>query len=346
MIQTALYFALGFLAAVLLALLVAPPIWRRATVLTRKRVEAETPLTLNEIQAQRDGLRAEHAMAIRKLELMLENVQAKAARQLAQSSEKERFSHKIAGASATLEKTISDLEESLASRKQELEKAQAASAAQERLLEQRGAELELLHRRLASVATNADSLKIEAVAHSARLDNLSDDLKSARQDKRDSDEQKRKAEAELKALRHSLEQETKRNADLEKQSSTLLRQLTDSEAKLSRREKDAERANERLRKLLAEGRKQDAAVVDVSRGKQALVYARESEILREEMNTLASQVVAMVAQLEGSQSPINELLAKDKDGTSVVRDADGKVILSLADRIRALQAASKAGETA
>ncbi len=63
MIQTALYFALGFLAAVLLALLVVPPIWRRATYLTRRRVEAEIPLTLNEIQAQRDGSRAEHALA-------------------------------------------------------------------------------------------------------------------------------------------------------------------------------------------------------------------------------------------------------------------------------------------
>ena len=88
MIQSALYFAFGFLSAVLLALLVAPPIWRRAMLLTRKRVEAETPLTLNEIQAQRDGLRAEHAIAERKLELTLENVNEKAALQLAELERK------------------------------------------------------------------------------------------------------------------------------------------------------------------------------------------------------------------------------------------------------------------
>ena len=65
MIQTALYLALGFLSAVLLVLIFAPPVWRRAMLLTRRRVEAETPLTLNEIQAQRDGLRAEHAVSER-----------------------------------------------------------------------------------------------------------------------------------------------------------------------------------------------------------------------------------------------------------------------------------------
>ena len=44
---------------------------------------------------------------------------------------------------------------------------------------------------------NADSLQIEVAAQSTRIDNLSDELKEARQDKRDSDEQRRKLEAEL-----------------------------------------------------------------------------------------------------------------------------------------------------
>jgi chromosome segregation ATPase len=345
-IQSALYFALGFLAAVLLALLVVPPIWRRATLLTRRRIEAETPLTLNEIQAQRDGLRAEHAVALRKLEMTMESMKDKAASQLLDVSEKERLARTLSAELVMRDQSLAELQAVLASHQKDLEKVSGASAGQERLFEQRAAELELLHRRLASVATNADSLQIETAAQSARIDNLTDDLKQARQDKRDSDEQKRHMETELKALRHSMEQETKRSSELEKHSSALLRQLTDSEAMLARREKDVERTNERLRKVLADGRKQGSSVVDAPRGKEALVQAQESAVLREQMNKLASQVVAMVARLEGPGSPINELLTKGKD-MPAIQDADGKVILSLADRVRGLQAAaSEAGKPA
>jgi uncharacterized coiled-coil protein SlyX len=345
-IQTALYFALGFLAAVLLALLIAPPIWRRAIYLTRKRVEAETPLTLNEIQAQRDGLRATHALTHRKLELMLEGAQAKAAKQLAAVSEKDSTVRTLTAELEKREQRISELEAMLAGEKGNMEKISAASAGHEKLLEQRAAELELLHRRLASLATNADSTKIDLAAQSARIDNLADDLKIARQEKRDSDEQRRKAETKLKALSHSLEQETKRRSELDEQASTLLAQFTDSEAKLARREKDLERTNGRLRKVLAEGRKQ-SATTDVPRGKQALVQAEEGEVLREQINNLAAQVIAMTAKLEGPDSQINELLGKNGSGTVSVHDADGDVILSLADRIRSLQeAASQAGKAA
>ncbi len=340
MIQSALYFAFGFLSAVLVALLVAPPIWRRATLLTRKRVEAETPLTLNEIQAQRDGLRAEHAIAERKLELMLESSREKAALQLAELGEKERLMRNLTSELAARDAAIAESLSSFTDREKELEKAAAMIIGHERLIEQKSAELELVHRRVSSVAMNADSFQIEVAAQSARIDNLLDDLKEARQDKRDSDNLRLRAEADIKALQHSLAQETKRSAELEKRSNALLRQISDSEAKLSRREKEIERINERLRKVLAEGRTQGSSVLDTPRGKQALVQAQETERLREEMNTLAAQVVAMVARLEGPTSKVNELLAKAESEMSPVHDENGEIIVSLADRIRALQTAA------
>jgi chromosome segregation ATPase len=348
-IQSALYFAFGFLSAVLLALLVAPPIWRRAMLLTRRHVEAETPLTLNEIQAQRDGLRAEHAIAERKLELTLESSREKSALQLAELGEKERLMRNLTSELAARDATIAELRSSSTDREQELEKAAAIVVGHERLIEQKSAELELLHRRASNVAMNADSFQIEVAAQSARIDNLSDDLKEARQDKRDSDNLRQRAEADIKAVQHSLVQETKRSAELEKRSNALLRQISDSEAKLSRREKEIERINERLRKVLAEGRKQGSSVLDTPRGKQALVQAQETERLRDEMNTLAAQVVAMVARLEGPTSKVDELLAKAESEMSPVHDENGEIIVSLADRIRALQTAAsetrKAAET-
>lgn len=60
--------ALGFLSASLLALAAVPALARRADRLARKRAEAAFPLSLAEIAADRDHLRAELALRARTLE--------------------------------------------------------------------------------------------------------------------------------------------------------------------------------------------------------------------------------------------------------------------------------------
>ena len=79
MIQPLLFFGFGFLCAVLLALLVAPAVWRRAVRLTEQRIQATVPLTMNEIQAEKDGLRAEFAMSSRRLEMKVKSLQGRIA---------------------------------------------------------------------------------------------------------------------------------------------------------------------------------------------------------------------------------------------------------------------------
>lgn len=61
-------FALGFLCAALLALAAVPALSRRADRLARKRAEAAFPLSLAEIAADRDHLRAELAVRMRSAE--------------------------------------------------------------------------------------------------------------------------------------------------------------------------------------------------------------------------------------------------------------------------------------
>lgn len=61
-------FALGFLCAALLALAAVPALARRADRLARKRAEAAFPLSLAEIAADRDHLRAELALRMRSVE--------------------------------------------------------------------------------------------------------------------------------------------------------------------------------------------------------------------------------------------------------------------------------------
>lgn len=69
MIEISLYFALGFLIATLLALVLMPAVWRRAVRLTRRQIEATTPLTRAEILADRDQIAAEYAVTIRRYEM-------------------------------------------------------------------------------------------------------------------------------------------------------------------------------------------------------------------------------------------------------------------------------------
>lgn len=72
--------ALGFLCASLLALFLTPPLWRHAVRITTKKIQSRSPLTMAEIQADRDQLRAEYALSTRKLELTVEELKEKLAR--------------------------------------------------------------------------------------------------------------------------------------------------------------------------------------------------------------------------------------------------------------------------
>jgi chromosome segregation ATPase len=73
-IEEAMIFALGFLVAGLMALAFAPVFWRRALRLSRRRLEAQVPLSVAEILADRDHLRAAFAVEQRRLEMRTDAV--------------------------------------------------------------------------------------------------------------------------------------------------------------------------------------------------------------------------------------------------------------------------------
>ena len=88
MIEPIIYFALGFLIASLLGLVIVPLVHARAVRLTAKRLEAATPVSMAEIQADKDQLRAEFAMSTRRLEMNVEQLKAKTTSQLADLGKK------------------------------------------------------------------------------------------------------------------------------------------------------------------------------------------------------------------------------------------------------------------
>src|SRR4029079_14460464 len=77
MIEPIMFFGLGFLAAALLGLGIVPFVHGRAVRLTVRRFEAATPLSMAEIQADKDQLRAEFAMSTRRLEMSVDQLKGK-----------------------------------------------------------------------------------------------------------------------------------------------------------------------------------------------------------------------------------------------------------------------------
>lgn len=86
-------FIIGCVAAVFLTMLVAPFIWRRALFLARKIVRSELPLSLKEVEADRDFLRARQAADICRLqEELIKERQDNHSRKLALSRGREQLS--------------------------------------------------------------------------------------------------------------------------------------------------------------------------------------------------------------------------------------------------------------
>jgi hypothetical protein len=88
MIEMSMFFALGFLAASLLVVVVVPFVHNRAERLTKRRIEALLPQSIAEIHANRDQLRAEFAVSTRRLELSNARLWAKTASQLVELGKK------------------------------------------------------------------------------------------------------------------------------------------------------------------------------------------------------------------------------------------------------------------
>lgn len=108
MIEYALLVMLGFCAAGLLALLIAPTIWNRAVRLTTKRLDATLPMSLSDIEADKDLLRASYAIQIRRLEAGLNKARDKSANQLVEISKLQMLIGEMRDRANSLEKQLDE----------------------------------------------------------------------------------------------------------------------------------------------------------------------------------------------------------------------------------------------
>jgi hypothetical protein len=95
MLEPIMFSALGFLAASLLMVAVAPAIHERAVRLTTRRMQAAMPLSVAEMHVEKDVLRAQFAMSLARLEVAVEAARAKAVEQLSEVGRKSAEIHRL-----------------------------------------------------------------------------------------------------------------------------------------------------------------------------------------------------------------------------------------------------------
>ncbi|PIT70710.1 hypothetical protein CEV08_02880 [Bartonella tribocorum] len=81
LIQSFLFFILGVASTSWLLVLLSPLIWRKAVHFAQKNIYSQIPLSLTEIQANHDFVRAKHAVELAKNQQKYESLQKKYAQQ-------------------------------------------------------------------------------------------------------------------------------------------------------------------------------------------------------------------------------------------------------------------------
>ena len=258
MIQSVLFFALGFLCAGFLALMVAPAIWRRAVRLTRKRIEASVPLSLDEIQADKDRLRAEFAMSTRRLEMSVKEFREKASVQIVEIGRGREELRQLAAERDDQNRVLSDLEAKgaalraeLRQREEELRQYSNNLEEADRALEQLAAGLEKLNGLYESASLASTNRQVELLAKESEVEKLADDLGALKGERREVDRRLQDLAVELRAAQETARVEKRKAAELEKKLERMVATVADREETIERREKDLSQFRERLKAATA-----------------------------------------------------------------------------------------------
>src|SRR6201989_2201638 len=171
MVEPIMFFGLGFLAASLIGLIIIPFVHGRAVRLPRRGFEAATPLSMAEIKADKDQLRAEFAMSTRRLEMSVETLKTRSTSQLAELGKKGDAINRLkielgekTAAIFALEARDRALRDQLRATEAEVSVKTAAMHDAERALSDKEASLAKLVGELDEQSSFADAQKMEITA--------------------------------------------------------------------------------------------------------------------------------------------------------------------------------------
>ncbi len=367
MIEPIMYFGIGFLVAALIGLVVIPLVHARAVRLTMRRLEAATPLSMAEIQADKDQLRAEFAMSTRRLEVSVENLRTKSTSQLAELGKKgdaiNRLKIELGEKTATifaLEARDKALRDQLRTTEEEFSIKTSAMLDAQRALSDKEAELAKLMGALDERSSIAESQKVDIVSLKTQVDALKDRLTSASSDLRTVEDRRDAERVELKAATQELSEERgkvenlgrrvseleqalvaqtteaeilgRRAHDLENRLGEQSRLLNESEFELKRLRADYEKANKTEADLRA-------AIAELDeRAKSATQQLRtENAQLQTELGNTKDERDRVAAEFGTMKREAEESWASERIENSLLRERINDVAAEVARLASALE---------
>jgi chromosome segregation ATPase len=266
-------FALGFLVAGLFALLFLPAVQRRAARLSSRRLEMLLPLSMEEIVAERDQLRAEFAVERRRIEQRLEAAGEAAAAHMGEIGRQAAAINDLNAQLSATREELRTLGEAKAALQREIAEAEAAHGAlQKALADESGshaatrdalevlrgehAALDHLAREqrasLADVETRAATLDLRIVALNHQKEELQKNLQARTSEaevllvERDLARAERDGlETKRATLQRRLDEEAMRAADFRDQIEALRRRVDEAERARAAGEQARDNAQQR-----------------------------------------------------------------------------------------------------
>lgn len=304
MIQSVLVFLLGFLCAAFLILLAAPLFWRRAHYLWQKQMTAQLPMSLTAIEADRDMLRAAHAVSLRKAEMQTVEIREKHTQALLKISTDRHELEKI----RPLQQELEVLKIQLQDDKQQLTALQNNLKQLQAKQEATITENNRLQRQSEALNQLSETLRQETAQKDTEADRLRREANDTRQDKKQLNSINSELASQVTALKTSLDSEKHRNQALEEKLHRLITELSDVQEKLDHQSKNAGTNNHGL--------------------------SDQDYKLRETISELAAEMVIKTAAQEGEASPIPALLQEKAEPSSLPSSGNKKKSKSLAKRIK------------
>ena len=317
MLEPIMYISIGFLIAGLLVLGVLPLVHARAVRLTTRRLESLSPLSLAEIQADKDRLRAEFAMSTRRLEMSVEQLKAKTTSQLAEIGKKSdaigRLKLELGEKTAALfaleakERHIAGELETLRAR---MRAKDDALVQVEHVLGSTQAELSQATGNFHESSVTAQSQRVELVALRAQAEALKGQIESYEQETRELGERLRNKSAEVESLGSQLaeergraEQHSTRVSELDRQ---LIAQQTESEVLGRRVDELTARLDEQSRFLadrefVSDQLRNEAASAQRTESEVRTALAEAENRHRSSTESLAAEKLSIEEQLRQSE---------------------------------------------
>ena len=322
MVEPIMYLAIGFLVSMLFGLMIVPLVHNRAVRLTTRRLEAATPLSMAEIQADKDQLRAEFAMSARRLEMSVDQLKNKTTSQLAELGKKSdainRMKLELGEKNATifsLEAREKAVKEQLRATEEEFSAKTESLRQAEQALTDKRSELSKINAELSDRSMIADTRQVELIAVHAQIDAL-----KGRVD--DAEKEYIATQARLEAQRGESDTATRNLADARAQVENLSQRVTDLDRQLIIQVKEAEmlgnRVNDLESRLATQGKLLAERDFENNQLRQASAAAeRTAKELRDE-----------IAAMNGGKSPALDKLRAEKaemeEQLRVARDERGK----------------------